>query len=129
MQKEVKVYLSDLHFEHRQWISELKFWEEGIASFRKRLGEVVVRYTSNEVRASIEHFQNQFILHDEVIDQLKKEVKTHEKMVAQTAEEKPTAIDRVKFDDHTGLREKLDTQRSIYGELKSEYFSFLSKTM
>ncbi len=129
MQKEVKVYLSDLHFEHRQWISELKFWEEGIASFRKRLGEVVVRYTSNEVRASIEHFQNQFILHDEVIDQLKKEVKTHEKMVAQTAEEKPTAIDRVKFDDHTSLREKLDTQRSIYGELKSEYFSFLSKTM
>lgn len=129
MQKEVKVYLSDLHFEHRQWTSELKFWEEEIASFRKRLGEVVIRYTSNEVRASIEHFQNQFILHDEVIDQLKKEVKTHEKMVAQTAEEKPTAIDRVKFDDHTGLREKLDTQRSIYGELKSEYFSFLSKTM
>ncbi|MCE2790059.1 MAG: hypothetical protein LW630_09135 [Saprospiraceae bacterium] len=129
MHKEVKVYLSDLHFEHRQWTSELKFWEEEIASFRKRLGEVVIRYTSNEVRASIEHFQNQFILHDEVIDQLKKEVKTHEKMVAQTAEEKPTAIDRVKFDDHTGLREKLDTQRSIYGELKSEYFSFLSKTM
>ena len=75
MHKEVKVYLSDLHFEHRQWTSELKFWEEEIASFRKRLGEVVIRYTSNEVRASIEHFQNQFILHDEVIDQLKKEVK------------------------------------------------------
>jgi len=129
MQKEVKVYLSDLHFEHRQWTSELKFWEEEIASFRKRLGEVVVRYTSNEIRASIEHFQNQFILHDEVIDKLKKEVKSHEKMVAQTAEERPVAIDRVKFDDHTELREKIDTQRNIYGELKSEYFSFLSKTM
>lgn len=129
MSKETKVYLSDLHFEHRQWISELHFWEEEITSFRKRLGEVVVRYTSNEIRASIEHFQNQFILHDEVIDILKKDVKTHEKMVAQEAEEKPVAIDRVKFDDHITLRDRMDTQRTIYGELKSEYYSFLSKSM
>jgi hypothetical protein len=129
MSREAKVYLSDLHFEHRQWSSELKFWEEEIISFRKRLGEVVVRYTSNEIRASIEHFQNQFILHDEVIDILKKDVKTHEKMIAQEAEEQPVAIDRVRFDDHISLRERMDTQRTIYGDLKAEYYSFLSKSM
>jgi hypothetical protein len=129
MSREAKVYLSDLHFEHRQWISELKFWEEEIISFRKRLGEVVVRYTSNEIRASIEHFQNQFILHDEVIDILKKDVKTHEKMIAKEAEEQPVAIDRVRFDDHISLRERMDTQRTIYGDLKAEYYSFLSKSM
>lgn len=129
MSREVNVYLSDLHFEHTQWMSELKFWEDEIATFNKRLGEVVVRYTSNEIRASIEHFQNQFILHDEVIDTLKKEVKTHEKMIAKEAEERPVAIDRVYFEDHSALREKMNTQRKIYGELKGEYFSFLSKSM
>lgn len=126
---ENKVYLSDLHFEHVQWLNELRFWEEEIKSFNKRLGEVVVRYTANEIRVKIEHFQNQFILHDEVIDILKKDVKTHEKAIANYAEEHPVAINRVHFDDHTELRDKMDTQRKIYNELKLEYFDFLSRMM
>lgn len=129
MQKNNKVYLSDLHFEHKQWMNELKFWEDEIKSFDIRLGEIVTRYTSNEIRARVEHFQNQFILHDEVIDIMKKEVKTHEKVIANYAEDHPVAIDRVHFDDHTNLRERMDTQRKIYGELKMEYFSFLSHNM
>ena len=129
MSKDNKVYLSDLHFEHKQWTNELKFWEEEISLFNKRLGEVVVRYTSNEIRAKIEHFQNQFILHDEVIDFLKKDIKKHEKMIAQQAEDHPVAIDRVHFNDHIELRDRMDTQRKIYSDLKSNYFSFLSKTM
>ncbi|MFN8339990.1 MAG: hypothetical protein U0T36_13335 [Saprospiraceae bacterium] len=129
MNKDHKVYLSDLHFEHTQWMSELKFWEDEIKSFSKRLGEVVVRYTSNEIRAKIEHFQNKFILHDEVIDMLKKDVKNHEKAIAHQAEDHPVAIDHVHFNDHTSLRDKMDTQREIYGELKGEYYNFLSKAM
>jgi uncharacterized coiled-coil DUF342 family protein len=126
---ENKVYLSDLHFEHVQWLNELRFWEDEIKSFNKRLGEVVIRYTSNDIRAKIEHYQNQFILQDEVIDTLKKEVKTHEKAIASYAEEHPIAINRVHFDDHTELRDKMDTQRKIYNELKLGYFDFLSKMM
>jgi hypothetical protein len=124
-----KVYLSDLHFEHVQWLSELRFWEDEIKSFTKRLGEVVERYTSNDVRGKIEHFQNQFILHDEVIDMLKKDVKNHEKQLANIAEEHPVAINRVHFDDHTELRDRMDTQRSIYGDLKSDYYRFLTEMM
>jgi hypothetical protein len=129
MVKNNKVYLSDLHFEHRQWMNELKFWEDEIKSFNNRLGEIVTRYTSNDIRAKVEHFHNQFILHDEVIDILKKDVKTHEKLIAAQAEDHPVAIDRVHFDDHTALRERMDTQRKIYGELKMEYFGFLSHNM
>jgi hypothetical protein len=126
---ENKVYLSDLHFEHVQWLSELRFWDDEIKSFSRRLGDVVMRYTSNEIRAKIEHFQNQFILHDEVIDILKKEITVHEKSIANYAEEHPVAINRVHFDDHVELRDKMDTQRKIYNDLKLEYFGFLSQMM
>lgn len=124
-----KVYLSDLHFEHVQWLNELGFWEDEIKSFNKRLGEVVVRYTSNEIRGKIEHFQNQFILHDEVIDILKKDIKLHEKHIAGIAEDHPIAINRVHFDDHTELRDRMDTQRKIFGDLKADYYRFLTQTM
>lgn len=129
MSKEKLVYISDLHFEHVQWRNELLFWEEQIGSYIKRLEEVVVRWTDYMVRAQIEHFQNQFILHNDVIDVLKKDVKKHEQHIAVYASEHPIAIQHVHFDDHTHLRERMETQRDIYAELKHKYYRFLSESM
>lgn len=129
MSKEKIVYISDLHFEHVQWRSELLFWEEQIKSFINRLEEVVVRWTENQVRAQVEHFQNQFILHNDVIDVLKKDVKLHEQHIATYAEEHPVAINHVHFEDHSQIRERMETQRDIYGELKTKYYRFLSEAM
>lgn len=124
-----RVYLSDLHFEHTFWIKELLFWEDQISIFRKRLEEIVSRYTANEIRAKVEHFQNQFILHEDVIDVLKKDIKKHEQQLAHYAEEHPVAIHHVHFDDHTDLRERMETQKSIYTDLKNNFFRFMSDTM
>ena len=60
--KEV-VYNSDLHFEHKQWNSELAFWEDELKTFKNRLSELVTRWTDNEELAQLEHYQNEFILH------------------------------------------------------------------
>jgi len=129
MSKEKMVYISDLHFEHVQWRNELLFWEEQIGSYIKRLEEVVVRWTDNMVRAQVEHFQNQFILHNDIIDVLKKDIKLHEQHIASYAQENPIAIDHVHFEDHTQLRNRMETQRSIYGDLKDKYYRFLSEAM
>ena len=129
MDTEKKMYISDLHFEHVQWRSELMFWEEQIASYIRRLEEVVTRYTENGVRAQVEHFQNQFILHNDVIDVLKKDIKKHEQHLADYAQEHPVAVNHVHFDDHSQLRDRMETQRSIYHDLKTKYFRFLSASM
>lgn len=129
MTKEKFVYISDLHFEHVHWRSELLFWEEQIHSYIKRLEEVVVRWTNNNIRAQVEHFQNQFILHNDVIDYLKKDVKKHEKHIAEYAQLHPIAINHIHFEDHVHLRDRMDTQRVIYTELKNKYFRFLSQAM
>jgi len=129
MKTAIKVYLSDIHFELNQWESELRFWEDEMKIFGKRLEEVVKRYTDNEIRAKIEHFQNQFFLHEEVIDKLKDEVKQHNRALAVLAEKNAEVIDYPHFESHMALRDRVDTQRKIYYELKSEYFEFLTKTM
>ena len=123
------IYLSDLHFEHEQWLKELVFWEDEIGLYNKRLGEIVVRYTDSSVKAELEHFQNQFIRHDEVIDILKHDIRKHESQLVKYASEHPVAIDRVHFEDHTGLRERMDTQRKIYADLKDEFYQFLNRNM
>lgn len=37
------IYNEDQHFEHKQWNSELAFWEDELKSFKNRLSELVNR--------------------------------------------------------------------------------------
>ena len=119
------VYLSDLHFEHQLWISELKFFEQEIPVLEKRLAEISQRNTGMEVRQKLEQFQNQFIRHKEVIDELKHNINGHENSLATYAKENQVAIDHVHFKDHGGLREEMNTFRTIYNELKDNFYKFV----
>lgn len=127
--KTKNIYLSDLHFEHKLWNSQLAFYEEEIQIFEHRLEELVVKYTSQEVLSQLEHLQNQFIRHKEVIDQLKHDIKIKGQSLSQYAENHPVAIDHVYFTDHTGLRDRMESFYDIYGDLKKEFMNFLRKWM
>ena len=123
------VYLKDLHFEHKVWLNELKFYKEEVAIFEHRLDELVVRYTKMEVLAKLEQFQNQFIREKEVIDELRHSIKQHENGLAQFAEEHPIAIDHHYFNDHTGLRDEFVRFRELFAELKHEFLKYLAEYM
>ena len=76
------IFNEDLHFEHQQWSSELAFWEDELKSFKNRLSELVTRWTDNEVLAQLEHYQNEFILHGGVIEDLQETIEQHETRIA-----------------------------------------------
>jgi hypothetical protein len=123
------VYNSDLHFEHLQWRAELLFWEDELKSFTNRLEELVKRWTDKDMLAQLEHFQNQFIRHGEVIDQLQHEINVHETDMNVHDLKKEDVLNRSLVKGHFEFRNKMDTQRKIYGDLKKEFFLFLSKYM
>jgi hypothetical protein len=129
MSKKHDVYLTDLHFEHERWIKELLFWEDEIDTFKKRLEEVVVRWTDHDMKAAMEQYQNKFIMHNEIIDTLKHDIRKHESQLSHYAMAHPIAIDHVHFDDHVNLRERMDIQRNIYNEMKNDYYKFLTRAM
>ncbi|MGB0851359.1 MAG: hypothetical protein ACPGTP_08920, partial [Bacteroidia bacterium] len=74
-----KKYLHEIHSENKDWIKALDFARDEIETYRNRLGEVTSKNTKTEVLASAEHFQNQFIRHCEVIDELKHDINEEEK--------------------------------------------------
>ncbi len=49
--------------------------------------------------------------------------------IAEYAQDLPVAIQHIHFENHTGLRDRMDTQICIYTDLKGKYYSFLSKAM
>jgi hypothetical protein len=128
MKKEI-IYNSDLHFEHKQWRSELSFWEDELKTFNNRLEELVKRWTDKNVLAQLEHFQNQFIRHGEVIDTLQHDINVHETNMAAHDEKGEDVINRVLAKNHLEFRDRMETQRKIYSDLKKEFYRFLSNYM
>jgi hypothetical protein len=128
MEKEV-IYNTDLHFEHQQWWSELAFWEDELKSFNNRLSELVTRWSDKEVLAQLEHYQNEFILHNGIIDKLKETIEVHETRIAGQSQQGQDALDTELVKKHLEFRNKMETQRQIYADLKKEFFRFLTKYM
>jgi len=120
-------YIHELHSEHNTYLSTLAFAKDEIKTFNSRLSEIVTANTKKEILAQVEHFQNQFIRHNEVIDELKHEVNECELRIAKIAESNNVATDHKKVDDHADLRDQMDTFSHIFSELKNEFKLFLEK--
>ena len=127
--KEKTKHINELHFENILWTKELEFYQDELMVFNKRLVEVSGMYTNKDVLARLEHFQNQFILQNEVADILLHDLKGHEQFLADNAKESRVAIDRKSFSDHPVMRERMDTFIKLYRELRNEYMQFLSGVM
>ena len=63
------------------------------------------------------------------IDTLVHSINENVHNLSKYAQDHPVAIDHVHFDDHPVLRDKVETQNNIYGELKSEFMEYLRHAM
>ena len=128
MKKEVLENAS-MHFEHEQWKGELAFWKGELKFFNSKLSELVARWTNKDVLAKLEHYQNEFILHGGVIQDLQETIEKHETRIAGQSKTGKNALDVHLTKEHVAFRNKIETQRQIYSDLKKEFFRFLEKYM
>ena len=123
------LYNANMHFEHQLWKRELDFWKDELIFFNNKLSELVTRWTKKDVLAQLEHFQNEFILHGGVIEDLLESIEKHETRIAGQSKIEEEAIDTQLAKKHIEFRNRLEAQREIYVELKKQFFRFLEKYM
>ncbi|MBT8264816.1 MAG: hypothetical protein HKN52_02590, partial [Eudoraea sp.] len=123
------IYNEDLHLEHKQWNMELNFWRDELKTFKNRLEELVQKWTEVEVLASLDHFQNQFLIHRTKIMEMKERIEMHELNMSRHYEANENVMDRFELKNHIALRERMETERQMYHELKKEFYAFLTKLM
>ena len=124
------IYNADLHFEHEHWRSELFFWKDEIRSFNNRLAELVTRWTDDkEVLARLEHFQNEFILHQGRIDEVREGIEKHEHRMAGKSLAGEISMDMAMVKNHMEFREEMEVQRHMFHSLTKEFFAFLTRYM
>lgn len=122
-----KKLIYDLHEEHIQWINKMLFYKDEMKVMQNRLSEVAGKNTDREVQAIVEHFQNQLIVQNEQADILKHTIKQYENTIESHLNKNDVAADKLKWDDHSDLRGKVEMFEKIINELRGELIDFLAK--
>ena len=120
-----KVHLSDLHFEHKIWLNELKFVSDELSFFEKYLEDLVTRHNDKEMLVQLEHYQNQFIREKEIVDIMNHDIRKHEHKLAEFAQKHTNSFDNYDLEDHDELRDSMVRFRKIFNELKVNFFRFM----
>lgn len=115
--------------DHSQWIKGLEFYDEELDTLEKRLMEIVQKNNGSEVMASVEHFQNQFMVQRNNIDELLHAIHEHDKTVAKEAQDHAGKMRATEVDHHNQLKEQVESFEKIFNDLRHEYNRFLSKWM
>ncbi|GAB4091865.1 hypothetical protein [Flaviaesturariibacter terrae] len=114
-----------LHLEYQLWMNELDFAKEEIGIFEKHLEPIVCNYSDRNVCARAEQFQNKFIRHKEVVDELRHKLHGSEVQLATFVRDMSgMGIDSVKMDNHVKLRDDVYRFRELYTELKKDFRRF-----
>jgi hypothetical protein len=124
-----KAGIYELHEDHKVWNNKLDFYKDDITILERRLEELVTKNSSQEVRAEIEHFQNQFYIQRNNIDQIKHIINLDEKELENEITSNPVAVDHRKVEDHVKERDLVETFEQKLNELRAEFNSFSAKWM
>lgn len=115
--------------DHAEWLKSIDFYKGEFNILNKRLQEVAQKNTSADAMAWVEHFQNQFVVQRNNMDELKHSIHVHEDKVATDSREHAGKIETGLVKEHVTIREQLENHEKIIKELRQEFNQFLSKWM
>jgi tRNA U34 5-carboxymethylaminomethyl modifying enzyme MnmG/GidA len=124
-----KANIFDQHSENQDWLKSLEFYKEEITILKKRLEEVTVKNNAPEFLKDVEHYQNQFIVQRNNIDELAHSIKMNEKEIVKEVNANPVAVEHRKVESHEPEADYLGYFEKNFATLRADYNKFLSKWM
>ena len=115
--------------EHQDWLSAIDFYKKEIQILQNRLTELASRNTGDEVMKEVEHFQNQFIVQRNNIDELRHDIKEHIHHAKNDAQKHAGKVEEGLVLEHDKVREEFDSLEKVINDLREEFKEFLAKRM
>jgi len=112
-------------FETSSWIRLIDFLHQENAFLKTRLSEAMDHISNHQNLALAEHYQNQFLIKDDVYDHMKNDLQRHaEKLNQQTYSEELTVGQSLKK-IHARLKEQIDYIERDHAVLRKDYNTYL----
>jgi len=113
--------------DHTIWIKGLEFYRDELDLMQKRLQEVSAKNNVEESRKGVEHFQNQFMIQQKNISDLKHAVRNFRNELGAASIKKADTDDPYFINQGNILQEKYEQLELIMNSLRYEFNEFLSK--
>jgi len=121
-------HISRMSNEQSDWQRGLDFYKDEIKIHTHRLSDVSGMYApKDEVKPQVEHFQNQFIVQRDNIDQLSHDLGSFEKKVSNESQKMAEHISDTTLTEHDVLRNRYTALEKTINELRHEHNAFLVK--
>jgi hypothetical protein len=124
-----KAKIIDQHLENQDWLKRLDFYKEEIVILKERLDEVTSKNNASDFLKDVEHFQNQFIVQRNNIDELAHAIKMNETKLVKEVHTNPIAVDHRKVESHEAEADFIGYFEKNFAQLRGEYNQFLTKWM
>lgn len=118
--------VSNLHIDA---LRGLDFYRQELTILKNRLEEIAGDNTKDEVAVGIEHFQNQFIIHQERIDELRHAFHENNKKIEAEVLQAAGYAEEDAINANHDLYEDYVTEEKLFNELRHEFNRFAAKWM
>ena len=115
--------------DHTIWQKGFGFYKDELDIMESRLTEIAKRNPTFQARQGVEHFQNQFIVQRNNIDELKHEVNIYVSKLGTDAQQHGGRMESHMIDEHATLHEKYEDFERVMNILRHEFNEYLSKWM
>ncbi|MDX2002323.1 MAG: hypothetical protein SFW35_07815 [Chitinophagales bacterium] len=123
-----KIHGAELHKQITDWKKEIDSVRDEIRIYKKELEEIASKNNRPAVMAQVEQFQNQFIRHLEVSDELYHQLKEADHLLAIKLGDNPAAM-HVLVEKDANLYDQMESYTRLFQLLKEDYRRFLAEWM
>lgn len=109
------------HYEYLTWKRILEFFKRENSFLKTRLSEVLDNKTGKDFLALAEHFQNEFIVKDEFINDLYTDVEQLEKLLQEISITNKNNLGTKIETRHNKLRNEMEYLEKSFIQLKNEF--------
>ena len=114
---------------HTNTLNSLNFYKQEINILKERLEEIASKNTGHEVSKGIEHFQNEFLIHAEKIDELKHAFHSNLQALEVEILETTAYADEDSLKSNEQLYHEYLIEETLLNELRHEFLRFAAKWM
>ena len=124
-----KTFIFDQHAENQDWLKRLDFYKEELSIVNERLEELTRKNNNSNFLKEVEHFQNQFLIQRNSIDELGHNIRSNENQLIQEINQNPVAVDHRKVETHEAEADFMGYFEKNFANLRAEFNQFASKWM
>ncbi len=122
-------HITNLSNEHSSWLRGIAFYKDELIILKDRLAEVSFENTAQEVKVEVEHYQNQFIIQEKNLDDLKNDIQANFRLIQEDLESKAMHVGNSTLAETDSLRNRYIQLEKMVNEMRHAFNRFFCDHM